>query len=81
MTTATLFLTVLTDGRVDVTYHEHTRTGRVQRSGQRFMIAPWTTIVQAFAPGAECRVVVRCEHASNMLCSPNMMLDAQNAKV
>jgi hypothetical protein len=58
---ATLFLTALPDGRVDVTLHMHTHRGRPERIGQRVTIAPWSSVLSMFSPADDCRVIVRAE--------------------
>lgn len=47
-------------GKVDVTFFEPTKTRKHwQRTGNRFMMAPWSTVVATFNPRPTCRVIVR----------------------
>lgn len=61
MVTATLYLTVLPDARVDVCLYQHTAKGRPERTGQRIGILPWRQVLDAIAPAPDVRVRVRTE--------------------
>ena len=58
---ATLFLTVLHNGTVDVTLHQHTRRGRVESIGQRITIGRWEDVLRAINLASNVRVRVRVE--------------------
>lgn len=57
-----LYTVLLPTGRVDVTFHRHTPTGRLQRRGQRYTIAEWPEALM-FAARETVRVKVRVSAA------------------
>lgn len=55
---ATMFLTVLHTGLVDLRIHEHKHNGKPERTGQRITIAPWKDVLAIITPQDNCRVIV-----------------------